>query len=126
MPSRLPHLWDLMVPSIKRFTERIGKTLLQKDFEEVNQLVFSLQVLEIIAPSVAQPLLPQILECLPYLCVLLAHPYKSVRHMSARSIAVLASLDIDTVNLNFEIIIDGIIVSFGTYLYSKLFFLFRQ
>ncbi|XP_033211353.1 TATA-binding protein-associated factor 172 isoform X2 [Belonocnema kinseyi] len=97
LPSRLPHLWDLMVPSIIRCTERTGKTIHQNDFEEeVNKLVFSLQVLETMAPSVAQPLLPQILECLPYLCLLLAHPYKSVRHMSARSIAVLASLDVET------------------------------
>lgn len=89
-----------MVPSIIRCTERTGKTLHQNDFEEeVNKLVFSLQVLETMAPSVAQPLLPQILECLPYLCLLLAHPYKSVRHMSARSIAVLAYLDVETVNL---------------------------
>ncbi|XP_043463907.1 TATA-binding protein-associated factor 172 [Leptopilina heterotoma] len=95
-PSRLPHLWDLMVPTIIRNTETQGRNFQDTNFQEqVNQLVFSLQLLEIIAPHIAQPLLPQILECLPYLCILLAHPYKAVRHMSSRCMAVLSLLDVD-------------------------------
>ena len=89
-----------MVPAIIRSTETTRSNFQEKDIEEeVNQLVFSLQVLEVIAPSLAQPLLPQVMECLPHLCNLLAYPYKSVRHMSSRCIAVLASLDIEKVNI---------------------------
>lgn len=65
--------------------------------EEGNQLIFGLQVLEIMAPSLAKSLLPPALECLPRLCNLLAHPYKAVRHMASRCIATLATLNTEKV-----------------------------
>lgn len=67
--------------------------------EEGNQLIFGLQVLEIMAPSLAKSLLPPALECLPRLCSLLAHPYKAVRHMASRCIATLATLNTEKVIL---------------------------
>lgn len=69
--------------------------------EEGNQLIFGLQVLEIMAPSLAKSLLPPALECLPRLCNLLAHPYKAVRHMASRCIATLATLNTEKVILKF-------------------------
>lgn len=65
--------------------------------EAANQLTFGLQVLEIMAPSLDKSLLPPVLECLPRLCKLLAHPYKAVRHMASRCIATLATLDAEKV-----------------------------
>jgi hypothetical protein len=61
--------------------------------EEANQLVFSLQVLEVITPSLNQKLIAPIMESLNSMCLLLANPYKTVRHMTSRCIAVLASLN---------------------------------
>ncbi|XP_029035217.1 TATA-binding protein-associated factor 172 [Osmia bicornis bicornis] len=95
LPTRLPHLWELILPSILREEDKItgGKNTQ----EEVNQLIFALQVLEIMAPSLDKALLPPALECLSCLCKLLAHPYKAVRHMASRCIAVLATLDTEKV-----------------------------
>ncbi|XP_012144007.1 histone acetyltransferase 1 isoform X2 [Megachile rotundata] len=91
LPTRLPHLWELILPSILREEDKIiGRENTQ---EGVNQLIFGLQVLEIMAPSLDKALLPPALECLSCLCKLLAHPYKAVRHMASRCIAVLATLD---------------------------------
>lgn len=67
--------------------------------EEGNQLIFGLQVLETMAPSLNKSTLPPALERLPHLCNLLAHPYKAVRHMAARCIATLAKLDTENVIL---------------------------
>lgn len=91
----MPHLWELILPSILREEDKItgGKNTQ----EEVNQLIFALQVLEIMAPSLDKALLPPALECLSCLCKLLAHPYKAVRHMASRCIAVLATLDTEKV-----------------------------
>ena len=64
-----------------------------------NHLIFGLQVLEIMVPSLDKSLLPPALECLPRLCNLLAHPYKAVRHMASRCIATLATLNTEKVML---------------------------
>ena len=93
--DRLPHLWDLMIP----FCFKDTTSSQEKDFqrcsstEEVNKLIFNLQVLEVLAPSLHRSLLTPVMEWLPNLFQVLAHPYKAVRHMSARCIAVLAKLD---------------------------------
>lgn len=95
MPVRLPQLWDLILPSILKDANWQDKV----QEEEGNQLIFGLQVLEIMAPSLDKSLLPPVLECLPRLCILLAHPYKAVRHMTSRCIATLASLNAEKVGV---------------------------
>ncbi|XP_043248205.1 TATA-binding protein-associated factor 172 [Colletes gigas] len=95
LPTRLPHLWELILPNLLREDENI--TGRENTQEEVNQLIFGLQVLEVLAPSLDKALLPPVLECLSCLCKLLAHPYKAVRHMASRCISVLATLDIEKV-----------------------------
>lgn len=93
LSDRLPQLWDLILPStLKDMTKQDN---IQE--EEGNQLIFGLQVLEIMAPSLDKSLLPPALECLPRLCNLLAHPYKAVRHMASRCIATLATLNAEKV-----------------------------
>ncbi|PNF40724.1 hypothetical protein B7P43_G00685 [Cryptotermes secundus] len=56
-------------------------------------LVSSLQVLEVTCPAIHPEILPQVLEdSLPRLCLLLTHPYRAVRHMAARCMGTLACL----------------------------------
>lgn len=93
LPVRLPQLWDLILPDVLKDANKQDN--IQE--EDGNQLIFSLQVLEIMAPSLDKSLLPPALECLPRLCNLLAHPYKAVRHMASRCIAILATLDAEKV-----------------------------
>lgn len=93
LSGRLPQLWDLILSDILKNTNMQDNV----QEEEGNQLIFGLQVLEIMAPSLDKSLLPPALECLPRLCNLLAHPYKAVRHMASRCIATLATLDTEKV-----------------------------
>ncbi|XP_033321370.1 histone acetyltransferase 1 [Megalopta genalis] len=95
LPIRLPYLWELILPNVIREEQKV--TGHENSQEEVNQLIFGLQVLEIMTPSLNNALLPPVLECLPCLCKLLAHPYKAVRHMSSRCLSVLATLDTEKV-----------------------------
>ncbi|EZA58663.1 TATA-binding protein-associated factor 172 isoform X2 [Ooceraea biroi] len=91
LPKRLPHLWELILPTVLKDVNGTGQDKVQE--EEGNQLTFALQVLEIMAPSLDKSLLPPALECLPRLCNLLTHSYKAVRHMASRCIATLATLE---------------------------------
>ncbi|KAH0951944.1 hypothetical protein HN011_003883 [Eciton burchellii] len=91
LSKRLPHLWDLILPNVLKDTNGTSQDNVQE--EEGNQLIFALQVLEIMTPSLDKSLLPPALECLPHLCNFLTHPYKAVRHMASRCIATLATLD---------------------------------
>ncbi|XP_025159855.1 TATA-binding protein-associated factor 172 [Harpegnathos saltator] len=92
LPSRLPHLWELIMASLlKKVKNEVGPEKIIE--EEGNQLIFGLQVLETMAPSLNKLILPPALDRLPHLCNLLAHSYKAVRHMAARCIATLAKLN---------------------------------
>ncbi|XP_076279832.1 histone acetyltransferase 1 [Lasioglossum baleicum] len=95
LPTRLPHLWELILPNVLK--EEQKSTGHESSQEEVNQLIFGLQVLEVMTPSLNKALLPPVLEYLPCLCKLLAHPYKAVRHMASRCLSVLATLDTEKV-----------------------------
>ncbi|XP_032679207.1 TATA-binding protein-associated factor 172 [Odontomachus brunneus] len=90
LPSRLPHLWELIMASLLKDVKNTEQE--NRVEEEGNQLIFGLQVLETIAPSLNKLILPPALDRLPHLCSLLAHPYKAVRHMAARCVATLAKL----------------------------------
>lgn len=91
LPKKLTHLWNLMLPeSLKNYEMMRTKKICT---EEANNLVFSLQVLEVMIPSLECSLLPPIIECLDNMCLMLTNPYKCVRHMVSRCIAVLASVN---------------------------------
>ncbi|KAJ8683684.1 hypothetical protein QAD02_019476 [Eretmocerus hayati] len=97
LPDKLPQLWDLLLPAILKDYKMTNKIM---TYEESNQMVFSLQVLEVVVPSIHQSLLPSVMECLDQLCQLLANSFKTVRHMASRCIAVIASLNIkETMNI---------------------------
>ncbi|EGI64590.1 TATA-binding protein-associated factor 172, partial [Acromyrmex echinatior] len=89
LPDRLPQLWNLILPNTLK--DETKQDNIQED--EGNLLIVGLQVLEIMAPSLDKSLLPPVLEVLPRLCSLLTHSYKTVRHMTSRCIAILATLD---------------------------------
>lgn len=100
LPIRLSELWDLILPNVLKDTNAISIKQENIKEEEANQLIFNLQVLEVMAPSLDSSLLPPILECLPSLCNLLTHSYKAVRHMASRCIAILTMLDTKKVTFN--------------------------
>jgi len=88
----------MILPNVLKDTNGTSQNNVQE--EEGNQLIFALQVLEVITPSLDKSLLPPALECLPRLCNFLTHPYKAVRHMASRCIATLATLDTEKVTFH--------------------------
>lgn len=63
------------------------------DEEEPTNLITSLQLLEISSPFLHKNLHNKLFEALPKLCLLVQHPLKAIRHLTARCLATLASID---------------------------------
>ncbi|MBN3290028.1 BTAF1 factor, partial [Polypterus senegalus] len=102
----LPYLWDSMVGPLKSSVDPQKfdrQALVEKGDSAAQDLVNSLQVLEITAGSMASELHPQLLERLPHLCMCLQHPYTGVRHMAARCVGILSKIaTTETMNIFLE------------------------
>ncbi|XP_015202494.1 TATA-binding protein-associated factor 172 isoform X1 [Lepisosteus oculatus] len=106
LTNGLPYLWDSMV-GLLRTTIDVNnpdvRLLLEKGDGAAQELVNSLQVLEIAAGSMASELIPLLLQHLPHLCMCLQHPYTAVRHMAARCVGVLSKIaTMETMNIFLE------------------------
>ena len=64
------------------------------DLMQAQSVVGSLQVLEIVSPSVDLSLRSQFLSLLPFLLIGLCSHFTAVRHMAARCITTLAQVDL--------------------------------
>ncbi|XP_035387395.1 TATA-binding protein-associated factor 172 isoform X2 [Electrophorus electricus] len=106
LTGALPHLWDSMTGPLKAVADVHGfdgRQLLEKGDSVAQELVNSLQVLEIAAGAMAEELIPLLLEQLPLLCTCLQHPYTAVRHMAARCVGVLSKIaTMETMNVFLE------------------------
>ncbi|KAK6487599.1 TATA-binding protein-associated factor 172-like [Huso huso] len=104
--SGLPHLWDSMVGPLRSSIDVEnfdGEMLLKKGDGAAQELVNSLQVLEITAGSMSSELHPLLLQYLPDLCTCLQHPFTAVRHMAARCVGVLSKIaTMETMNVFLE------------------------
>uniref|UniRef100_A0A3Q1FYB1 BTAF1 RNA polymerase II, B-TFIID transcription factor-associated n=1 Tax=Acanthochromis polyacanthus TaxID=80966 RepID=A0A3Q1FYB1_9TELE len=100
----LPYLWENTVGPLRTVaTENrcIGMNLilLERGDAAAQELVNSLQVLEVMAGAMAAELRPLLLEHLPHLFTCLQHPYTAVRHMAARCVGVLSKIaTLETMN----------------------------
>ncbi|XP_067006130.2 TATA-binding protein-associated factor 172 [Anabrus simplex] len=94
LPEKLPKLWEVMIGRLKETVDpsNFDSSLLLNNDGAAEELVSNLLVLEVTSPVIHKEILPQVLECLPHLCVLLTHPYRAIRHMAARCLGTLASL----------------------------------
>ncbi|KAM9476591.1 TATA-binding protein-associated factor 172 isoform 2-T2 [Clarias gariepinus] len=91
----LPCLWESMIGPLKALGDILGcdsRQLLEKGDMVAQELVNSLQVLEVSTGAMAQELISLLLEQLPLLCACLQHPYTSVRHMAARCFGVFSKI----------------------------------
>lgn len=94
LPQKLPKLWELIVGQLAKTVDLVNFAPASGKDKEAEQLVWDLQVLEVAAPSVHEQLLPELIDStLERLCVLLSHPYRAVRHLSSRCLAVFANID---------------------------------
>uniref|UniRef100_A0A3Q2QZV1 BTAF1 RNA polymerase II, B-TFIID transcription factor-associated n=1 Tax=Fundulus heteroclitus TaxID=8078 RepID=A0A3Q2QZV1_FUNHE len=79
---------------------------LERGDAAAQELVNSLQVLEVMAGAMAAELRPLLLEHLPHLFTCLQHPYTAVRHMTARCVGVLSKIaTLETMNSFLECVL---------------------
>ncbi|XP_048862553.1 TATA-binding protein-associated factor 172 isoform X1 [Brienomyrus brachyistius] len=108
LTATLPCLWDAMVGHLKGVCDGQERSLdcnllLEKGDAAAQELINSLQVLEVTAGAMSSELVPLLLEHLPHLCTCLQHPYTAVRHMAARCLGVLSKIaTMETMNVFLE------------------------
>ncbi|XP_069395256.1 TATA-binding protein-associated factor 172 isoform X1 [Paralichthys olivaceus] len=110
LTKSLPYLWDNTVGPLRTVvTENqcIDRQVqLERGDAAAQDLVNSLQVLEVIAGAMASELKPLLLEHLPHLFTCLQHPYTAVRHMAARCVGVFSKLAmLETMNSFLECVL---------------------
>ncbi|XP_023219051.1 TATA-binding protein-associated factor 172-like, partial [Centruroides sculpturatus] len=94
LPQKLPSLWETIFSSLKQIIDVEsfdGSTFTDKD-PLAQDLVISLQLLEIIGPYFHKSLHPELESILPHLCCCLDIPYSAVRHMVARCLGMLSKV----------------------------------
>ncbi|EFA08205.1 TATA-binding protein-associated factor 172-like Protein [Tribolium castaneum] len=113
LPEKIPKLWELMVGQLCETIDPQNfdaKSWYEKD-DESERLVWALQVLEVTSSSLHASLRPLLMEkTLKRLCVLLSHPYRAVRHLASRCLAVFAKLDSVRV---MEVIVETVLPKLG-------------
>ncbi|XP_034464473.1 TATA-binding protein-associated factor 172 isoform X2 [Hippoglossus hippoglossus] len=110
LTKSLPYLWDNTVGPLRTVvTENqcIDRQVqLERGDAAAQELVNSLQVLEVIAGAMASELKPLLLQHLPDLFTCLQHPYTAVRHMAARCVGVFSKLAmLETMNSFLECVL---------------------
>ncbi|KAF7266582.1 hypothetical protein GWI33_020089 [Rhynchophorus ferrugineus] len=94
LPQKLPKFWELIVGQLVNTIDPDNFNPSRNQPKEAEQLVWDLQILEVTTPSVHSSLREQLMDLmLLRLCVLLSHPYRAVRHLAARCLAVFAKLN---------------------------------
>ncbi|XP_041865492.1 TATA-binding protein-associated factor 172 [Melanotaenia boesemani] len=106
----LPYLWDNTVGPLRTVAlenKSIDRQAhLEKGDAAAQDLVNSLQVLEVIAGAMAAELRPLLQEHLLHLFTCLQHPYTAVRHMAARCVGVLSKIaTLETMNSFLECVL---------------------
>ncbi|TKS85272.1 TATA-binding protein-associated factor 172 [Collichthys lucidus] len=110
LTKSLPYLWENTVGPLRTVvTENHSidrQVQLERGDGAAQDLVNSLQVLEVMAGAMAAELKPLLLEHLPHLFTCLQHPYTAVRHMTARCVGVLSKIAmLETMNSFLECVL---------------------
>lgn len=112
----MPKLWEIIYDTFQTTfnIELFDRVDFANNKVTAENLISSLQILEIVCSSLHSSLLPKLFtNILPKFCVLLSHPFKAVRHMTARAMAALADLDVLPI---METVVDKV-----SYIVSRLY-----
>lgn len=103
--EKIPIISKLMTENIEKIElNRIESEIVQQ--EETNDLMLSLQLIEVAAPHIHKDLHPDLFKLLGKLSEILRHPMKAVRHLVSRCLATMALLNSSKV---MDLIIDRIV-----------------
>ncbi|KAM3606110.1 uncharacterized protein V6R79_010725 [Siganus canaliculatus] len=110
LTKSLPYLWENTVGPLRAVvteSQSIDRQVqLERGDSAAQELVNSLQVLEVMAGAMAAELKPLLLEQLAHLFTCLQHPYTAVRHMAARCVGVLSKIAmLETMNTFLECVL---------------------
>uniref|UniRef100_A0A672R0B2 TATA-binding protein-associated factor 172-like n=1 Tax=Sinocyclocheilus grahami TaxID=75366 RepID=A0A672R0B2_SINGR len=108
LSKTLPYLWESMTGPLRNAlnAQGFGMSLLKQGDSVAQELVNSLQVLEVTTGAMSQELIPLLMEQLALLCTCLQHPYTAVRHMAARCVGVLSKIaTMETMNVFLEYVL---------------------
>jgi TATA-binding protein-associated factor len=99
--EKVPTLWEQMFSNLMKIDENYIKKLSSQIIpqEETNNILISLQLIEIASVHLHVDLHATLFEGLNKICLLLQHPLKSIRHMAARCLATIASINAQKVML---------------------------
>lgn len=96
LTQTLPYLWENTVGPLRTAVnenQEINRDVqLERGDSAAQELVNSLQVLEVMAAAMSAELKDLLLQHLPHLFTCLQHPYTAVRHMAARCVGVLSKI----------------------------------
>lgn len=94
VPEKVPTIWQIVFDVIMKIDEDYIEKIRSKqiDHEEANNIMTALQVLEIAAPCFHESLIEHLVKSLPKLCLLVQHPLKAIRYMTARCLATLSRI----------------------------------
>ncbi|XP_068183061.1 TATA-binding protein-associated factor 172 [Antennarius striatus] len=110
LTKSLPYLWENTVGPLRAVvtdSQCIDRQAqLDRGDAAAQDLVNSLQVLEVMAGAMDAALKPVLMEHLPHLFTCLQHPYTAVRHMAARCVGVLSKVAmLETMNSFLECVL---------------------
>ncbi|XP_057704435.1 TATA-binding protein-associated factor 172 [Corythoichthys intestinalis] len=110
LTKSLPYLWENTVGPLRAVVDENHDIDRQIQMERgdvaAQELVNSLQVLEVMTGAMSPDLKPLLLEHLPHLFTCLQHPYTAVRHMAARCVGVLSKISmLETMDVFLECVL---------------------
>lgn len=110
LPQKLPIIWDMLFKFLENTVTESYVTEVCVTLDETeanhNALISSLQLLEVVAGSIHSSLREKLFNILDKLALLISHPLKAIRHLSARCLAALAQVDTNKVMI---IVINNVI-----------------
>ncbi|RZF48832.1 hypothetical protein LSTR_LSTR003212 [Laodelphax striatellus] len=95
LPVKQPKLWEMMIQHLQELIDPntfVPASAVNCD-AVAEDLVSTLQILEVTTPALHSSLLPQVFTVMPQLLLCLEHGYRAVRHLAARCLAALACVD---------------------------------
>ncbi|XP_025098082.1 TATA-binding protein-associated factor 172-like isoform X2 [Pomacea canaliculata] len=90
VPEQVPELWNICMQSLENSNSHTPDDTAEPITEAHQEIVNSLQLLEVVIPTLNPKLLGQVMDHLTVLCNYLHHISTAIRHMAARVIAVLS------------------------------------
>lgn len=112
LPQKLPKLWEAIFQPLSQYITKsdLGSPLFKTEDSSTQELICSLQVLEVVGPFFNPKLHYELESVLPQVCSCLEHPLPIVRHMAARALGMLSKV---LTAPTMDIVLEGVLKNLG-------------